>query len=516
METGERNATARDRAGRTGSQREPERREEGRGEVERVLHRLQIEVGESQFERYFGGQTRLSLGDHTLDVTVPSGFLAEMLSRRFGEHLRRAAGSAGEGELEVRFRVDRGAFDRAAPSERSSASHAPSPTPQASRAPVLQPRHRFETFLVGISNRLAVAAARRCAEEAEAPLLFLHGVSGVGKTHLLQSVAARFQELHPGARVRYTTAEAFTNEFIVALKSGRLDSFRASYRRVDLLCLDDVHFFSNKDATQNELLFTFDAIGLEGARVAMASDEHPREIRKLHQRLVSRFLAGAVVKIELPDLELREKLIRRFALDRRMKLDDDAVRLLVDRSARGAGSLNGCAGSVREIEGLLNQVDAMNRILPELGLPTPANGVISASIVRRALGLDVEPGSGTPTPARIRRPVMVESVIAEVCRTLCVDLGEFMGKGRHKRVVLARSLVASLSRRLTTMSFPEIARAMGRGNHSTVITAQKRLDKEIASPGGGAIEPGLLPGMTVSSLRDLADALADQITRTGR
>jgi chromosomal replication initiator protein len=180
---------------------------------------------------------------------------------------------------------------------------------RAAPRPTLQ--HRLDDFVVGLSNRLAYAGATRMADE-DGPCapLFVHGPSGVGKTHLLQGLAARFTERRPGAVVRYISAEAFTNEFITAVRAGKIDAFRKLYRKVDLLCIDDVHFFSNKDATQSELLFTLDAVGLEGSRLALASDEHPREIQKLSERLLSRFLAGAVVRVDTPDPALREKLVK--------------------------------------------------------------------------------------------------------------------------------------------------------------------------------------------------------------
>jgi len=351
-------------------------------------------------------------------------------------------------------------------------------------------------------------------EDGPCAPLFVHGPSGVGKTHLLQGLAARFTERRPGALVRYTSAEAFTNEFITAVRAGKIDAFRKIYRKVDLLCIDDVHFFSNKDATQSELLFTLDAVGLEGSRLALASDEHPREILKLSERLLSRFLAGAVVRVDTPDPALREKLVRLLAQRRGVAIDEPAMALLVERSARGPstpGVPGAAGGSVREIEGLVNQIDAMRRVLPEL---LADDGRAGLTLVRKALGLDGPTPGSAPlrNNARLKKPISVELVISEVCRHLCVDLHAFMGKGRHKRVVLARSMVASLSRRLTTMSFPEIARIMGRTNHSTVITAQKRIDTQMATESGGLLEQGLVPGWN-GSAKDLAQHLSDQIQK---
>lgn len=463
-------------------------------------------IGQSTFDRFFKGQATFKLNGSTLEVTVPSSVLANLVERRFVEALTSVAQAELKGQTaSVRCLVDRGAFEDQAP-----------PMPKATPLPVTLPatsgftsgpiKYRFDSFIIGRANRLASSAAQRIAEDdGPVPLLFIHGSCGLGKTHLLRAAAARFQERRPGSLVRYTTAEAFTNEFIMAIRTGKTEQFRKNYRRVDFLCLDDVHFFArtNKDSTQNELMNTLDAAGLDGARIIVASDEHPKEITKLSDRLVSRFMAGAVVKIEPPDAELRGRLVRHLAHKRGLPLDDDAATLLAERSSRSTGSLSGFGGSVREMEGLLNQVDAVHRLLPEYGL---GSGTISVALVRKALGIDQQPDAPTPT-MRVRRPMSAESIVAEVCRELAVDLNDFMGKGRHKRVVLARSLVASLSRRLTTMSFPEIARSMGRSNHSTIITAQKRIDRQITDDVGRPLSAELAAGHAGRTLRELNDHL---------
>lgn len=472
------------------------------GGVGTILDRLSAEIGAGAFERYFGTHTKVVLRDGRVQVVVPTRFEAEMLERRFADALRRAARGLADA---VEFHADRDAFG---PMPRPSSSAAP-----ARATPILRPvetvRYRFDTFLVGRSNRLAHAACVRVAEDdTPVPPIFLHGSCGLGKTHLLRACAARFVEKRPGAIVRVTTGEQFTNEFIQAVRAARVDVFRRTYRRVDLLCIDDVHFFSNKDATQGELLHTLDAVGIDGARLVLASDEHPKEIAKLSERLVSRFMAGAVVKIESPEPDLRGKLVRHLAQRRGLALDEPAADLIAERSGRSVGALGGFGGSVREIEGLLNQVDAVSRLLPELG---SSQGTIGAALVRKALGLDESGRAPAGSAPKMRRPLTAEAIVADICRELSVDLNDFMGKGRHKRVVLARSLVSSLSRKLTTMSFPEIARAMGRSNHSTIITAQKRLDRQVADDTGRPLSAEVAGPYAGCTLREVYEGIMKKV-----
>ena len=465
--------------------------------LSRILDRLAAQVGPDQFERYFDGQTRLQLDGDCLEVTVPTGFLAQLLDRRFGDQLKLACEET-DARVSLAFRVDRDAFPADIP---AALGRAPSPRAREFAPSPQSARYHLDQFLVGQSNRLAHAAAMRLAQDEGSGSIFVHGICGVGKTHLLQGLVHHFQTLRPRANVRYTTAEAFTNEFITAVRANKVDAFRKGYRRVELLCIDDVHFLANKDATQTELLHTLDAVGLDGAKVAFASDESPRDIRKLSEKLVSRFMSGVVARIDPPDPELREKLVRALALRRGLRLEEPAVKLIAERSMRST-SVHG--GSIRELEGLIIQVEAVYRLLPEFA----SNGSIGVILV-----LQESDNPSTTASRSPRRPIAIEFIIEEVCRTITVDFERLMGKGRHKRVVLARSLISYLARKLTTMSFPEIARAMGRPNHSTVITAQRRLDADLAKALDTPLGAELSPSFPTMTLRELTDRISTQLQR---
>src|SRR5690606_11396924 len=190
------------------------------------------------------------------------------------------------------------------------------------------PMRKLDDMDVGAPNAPAYTAACRLAEAAAEPefsLLFVHGPCGVGKTHLLQGLARRFQERSPGAKVRYLTGEAFTNEFVSAIRSDSTEAFRRAYRNVDLLCIDDVHFLTSKQATQKEFLLTLDAINRDGARLALASDEHPSRISACSASLSSRFLAGLVAEMEPPTIAMRTEYLRRESAKRDLKLNDEAL-----------------------------------------------------------------------------------------------------------------------------------------------------------------------------------------------
>ncbi len=339
---------------------------------------------------------------------------------------------------------------------------------------------RFDDFLVGNPNRLAYESARQMAEAQGDPmrLLYLHGACGVGKTHLLQSICRRYRELHPSARVRYVTGEQFTNEYIAAIREGLIEGFRRRTRKLDLLVIDDVHFLGNKTATQSECLHTIDAIGFQGSRVVLASDEHPRQIAKCSAGLVSRFLSGMVVKVDDPDRETRLALALRFAKQRALDLSPIALETLVDRSGT----------SIRELEGSVMTVAAVHA----LSAADSGNGRI---LVERALGRATASHSG--------RPVRIGEIVQAVCTVLGVEREDLLGASRHRRIVCARGLTSHLAREMTTLSFPEIARALGRSSHSTIHAAATRF--------AAMLERGeLLPA------RDENMRMTDAIERTRR
>lgn len=306
----------------------------------------------------------------------------------------------------------------------------------------------------------------------------------MGKTHLLQGVVERRVRATPNQVVRYVTGEEFTNEYIAAVRSGKIDGFRTKMRRLDLLAIDDIHFLSNKNATQNEFLHTLDAIGLGGSSLLLASDEHPRQISRFSTALTSRFLAGMVVRIERPELAMREKLVRQLAAERGLDLTDAAAQLLAGRFT----------GSVRELRGGITKLAALRRLD---GMRSDAVGAI---MVEQMLE-----GESAPGP---RTPVRLGEIIDAVCVRIGVESDELLGRGRHRRVVLARGLVVHLARELTTLSFPEIARGLGRENHSTVHTAARRILRNLQANTALA-----LPGVGEGTLREFVEQLKYDVVR---
>jgi chromosomal replication initiator protein len=464
-------------------------------DVSKVVNRLIGHIGEDRYTRFFDGSVRIETTADATVFRVGSEFESSLLQRRFADDVQRATEEARGAGTRVEWKVSKEQGGKRLEAEPGD----PIPMPgrdhstrrvNRPKAHAPKPRYSLNTLVVGRTNRMAVNAALELAAQkqiAGISALFVHGPCGVGKTHLLQGVAERFRRECPGSRVRYVTGEAFANEFIAAVQSRSLEAFRRRYRGVDLLCIDDVHFVAGKKATESELLHTIDALDLDGARIMLASDEHPKRIERLSHRLVSRCVSGMVVQIEPPDQELRSLLAARIAERRGLAMEPGATDAI-------AGA---CHASAREVEGAVLRVEAYQKLL---GGPASA-APISASMVRRVLG------DGVATPGR--RPLRVNLIVDVVCEKLGVQPTDVLGSGRHRLVVFARSLCALLARNLTTRSFPEIARDLNRKNHSTIVTAAQRTQKMIDA-GESRDAGGLLGELRVSELHAL---LKDEILR---
>ncbi len=459
------------------------------------------------------------LDEHTIELVAGDRFTLDMIERRLGAPLRVAAQFAlGTTNPRIVYRVEPIAQTSTHPNPgRDAHAHTLQATPDsthplANRIPTRRPNaHRaplcptLNDFLVGTSNRLAYESIKQVIQAGtDSPPIFLHGSCGVGKTHLLRGATQYARELRPGCKVRYTTGEAFTNGFVTAIRTRSVEAFQKKYRGLDLLCIDDIHLMAGKQATQHELLQIFNKLSLGGCTIILASDAHPREIGRLDQALASRFAAGLVVKIEEPDIELARRLVPHIAARRGLFLDVPAIQTIVDRVGIGKGA------SVRDLEGAILQIQAIARLMDQ-GTPSASDTRPSGSSgsrtptmshIRKALSLRV--GSDTRISAS---PIGLDTIISRICQEMTVSKSDLTGKGRQKKVVMARELIVHIARNLTSKSFPEIAHAIGRPNHSTVITAAKRFKNRIASGTPIAVDcphDGLPPA-------ELAEMLAAQM-----
>jgi len=316
----------------------------------------------------------------------------------------------------------------------------------------LNPKYTFANFVVGPSNQLAHAASMAAAGvggRRHNPL-FICGGTGLGKTHLVHGIAHRVREEQPGARIVYISAERFVNEFVQALTEQRMHEFRARFReKCDLLLVDDIHFLAGKTGTQEEFFHAFNALHQASKQIVVTSDKYPQQLDKMEERLVSRFQWGLVADVQAPELETRVAIVHKKAQLEHIELADD-VCLFIAQSVRS---------NVRELEGTLIRLAAKASLL---GKP------IDLAFARTEIAATI---SSRPNEAS------VEDIQRVVCHHFKLRSTDLLSKDRHKSIAFARHVAMYLCKQRLKCSFPELGRAFGNRDHTTVISAVRKVEQ---------------------------------------
>jgi chromosomal replication initiator protein len=337
---------------------------------------------------------------------------------------------------------------------------------------LLSPDYTFESFVVGPGNRLAHAAAQAVAAKpgrAYNPY-FIHGGVGLGKTHLLHAVCQSLLRAQPNLRLCYISCNAFMDLFHEAVRAGRMNDFRNRFRTADVLVIDDIHFLSKHEQTQEEFFHTFNALYQLGKQIILSSDAAPTEIPDLEERLTSRFAAGLVARIERPCFETRVSIIKSKATMLGITLPDDVPAYIAAKVDT----------NIRELEGALTRVRGVAMVL---------NQSISLELAKQALDGESASKSGN-APS-------LQSIIDSVTRFYDVKLTDLLSKRRHKSIAMPRQVCMYLARKHTRFSLEEIGGYFGGRDHTTVMHAVRTIEEKAGADGKlqaevGRIEQDLL------------------------
>ncbi|MEM8758288.1 MAG: chromosomal replication initiator protein DnaA [Planctomycetota bacterium] len=319
----------------------------------------------------------------------------------------------------------------------------------------LSPDYAFKHFVIGPGNRIAHAAALAVADNpgrAYNPL-FIHGDVGLGKTHLLQAVCLQLVEHRPGYRIFYTSCEHFTQRFIAAVQAGKMKEFHSQFRDVDALVLDDIHFLTRRERTQEEFFHTFNALYQADKQLILSSDAPPDEIPDLEARLVSRFKWGLVTSVSPPTYETRLEIIKEKAKLRGLRLDDKAAELIASREQ----------DNIRELEGDLTKL--------QLHAAIAGNDDVELELVRTALG-DVE--------SRQEQRISLEQIMDTVCDYFGISRADIRSRKRARSIALPRQHAMFLAKKLTDHALVEIGRFFGGRDHTTALYGIRKIHAAVA------------------------------------
>ena len=461
--------------------------------VERINAAIAQKVGAQRYKIWFKNSTRLIMEDEYLKVGVPNLFIGGWIENHFSEQIGSAVASVTNRSMKVIFNIDpelfgnqrRGQLD----SQAAAVAKSTNPTTrQRQRGISAKPgntRFRLDNFIVGSSNELASNAAKTVVAEPGRHFnpLFIHGGCGLGKTHLLQGICNGLSHNRPEINICYVSGEEFTNQFVLSLKTGKLDVFRQRFRQMEVLVIDDVHFLASKKATQEEFLHTFNAIDTAGKQVVMASDAHPKMIGQLCDGLVNRFISGMVVKIEPPDFETRCEILRQRSGEMKKNLSDSVIEYIADN----------LRANVRELEGALLKVTAYASL---------SRSPITQSMAREALEDHI---------TRTDPIVHLSDIEASVTTFFGITPADVHSSKKTRTISLARSIAMYLARKHTSMSFPEIGRFMGNKNHATVILACRKVQGLLKDP--KAVAWSTPAGKREMDIKSLLNQLESSISR---
>ena len=426
-----------------------------------ALGELEMQMTRATFTTWLQGTRALSFAGDEFVIGVRNDFAKDWLENRLYDLIARTLSGVINRLVTVRFVVwseEIIAPTTAMVNQNGRAAVVPSPSRDTTAngrrddesrgidENSLNRRYTFSTFIVGANNRLAHAAALSVAENPGQTYnpLFIYGGVGLGKTHLLHAIGHRCRQ--DGYRVRYISAETFTNDLVMAIRTKQTPEFRERYRTVDVLLIDDIQFIAGKEGTQDEFFHTFNDLHSHGKQVIISSDRPPKSLATLEERLLSRFEWGLTADVQPPDEETRRAILLAKAEDLNCFVPDDVIEFIAHNSRQ----------NIRELEGALNKV------------------VAYANLTNRRIDLDLVNMALADT---LRRPerISVEQIIDIVCRYYNVTLDAITSSSRKSTIAHPRQVAMYLARTETDASLPQIGAQMGPRDHTTILHGSEKI-----------------------------------------
>ena len=413
---------------------------------------IKDQVGESSYETWFSNLSPKEKSPQTLLIETPDEFYKNWIVDHYLSVIQKVLKEAAQLDIAVEFDVHPD-VDIAQPASQPTVSRHHAAPPKVGKE--INPRFSFNNFVAGPGNRFAYATSLAVAEspaKAYNPL-FIYGSVGLGKTHLMLAITSYIQKHHPHLKHCYISSEQFTNELINAIRHKTTIQFRQKYRNIDVLLIDDIHFIAGKESTQEEFFHTFNALHDNRKQVILCSDRPPKEISNLEERLVSRFAWGLITDIQPPDFETRVAILRKKLEMESVKVPDDVINFIAEQIKT----------NIRELEGALIRVVAYS-LLEDTVISLPMAKNVLKDMVKETVKI-----------------ISIEMIQKNVSEFYGVNIADLKTSRRQKHLVLPRQVAMYLTRKLTRHSLPEIGKAFGGKDHTTVMHSCKKIDQDIHS-----------------------------------
>lgn len=434
-----------------------------------VLGEIELSVSHGNFVTWFKGTSLLKHSDEAIIIGVSNIFIKQQLEKKYGDLIAKTLAKNGLVAGRIDYKISSSQANKRGVKSSEAVSAAPAVlrpagsqqargstgnSPAASYRQGLNERYTLDNFVVGDSNELAFAACQAIVQQPGLRYnpFYVYGGVGIGKTHLIQAVGNALRARNPQAKVLYIATEQFVQEFVAALRNRTAADFARYYRSADVLIVDDVQFLANKDKIQEEFFHTFNTLHQANKQLIMSSDKPPRDIVGLEDRLKSRFTGGMSIDMQIPDFETRCAIIQNKAQTHNTTLDNEVVDYLASNIQT----------NIRELEGALNQLLAyceMRGLEPNLSI---ASGLLNVNKTRP-------------------KHLSAKQIIERTARHFQIPFEDIVGPKRDKDIVVPRQVAMYMLRNDLKLSFPKIARELGRKDHTTAIHSVDKIDREVRS-----------------------------------
>ena len=414
---------------------------------------LKVEMTEIAYETWFGPVEITEMTDTTIVLKASSKYAREMLETRYADLILNTFKYITNRDWTISVFADEDKQDGESGGVIASNNSDPQDTEIETSNRTLNPKYTFETFVVGNNNRFAHAAAIAVADkpgESYNPL-FLYGGVGLGKTHLMQAIGNRILQNNRSAKILYVTSEKFTNQMINAIKDNKNEVFRNRYRTIDVLLIDDIQFIAGKERVQEEFLHTFNALYEDKKQIIISSDKPPREIQFLEDRLKSRFEWGLLADISCPDYETRLAILRKKAQEEKIIVDDTILSNIANK----------IDSNIRELEGVFNKI------------------IATASLTHTPITIELAENTINEFKAANEKVLSSDFVKETVAKYFNINKDDLSSNKRSNEIAFPRQIAMFLCRDVANMSYPKIGEDFGNRDHSTVMHACKKIEKEI-------------------------------------